>query len=365
LVKTAAKATRLQSLDVLRGMFLSFAMWQYYSYFSDNWYSEFSSHLHGTAFPVTPGGRFFSILFTPWVSQVYVFLACVNLNLSARTPLAQRQRKWLAYALLMILEGFLVWPKWGDKLTPPAVVMGILTMFIVSALGKIWHWKGVALALVLVCLTYDHWLIPLGDDFESLVQAVSGSETWEYNARLEYFIGTGLLGYLVGIWLRERTLRKIEILIGVSLLGLVPWLLWGQSYYLPTYDIFGNEYRLSRDLLDLSGLWAIILLTVSVFIYLEMRRFSFKFAKPLIWISVHTWVIFAVHRLLYVYLYGPVLEKLADWNVLPRHPHYGFMIGLSYVSCALVWLALQLPLKIYGVNFIYRVRAKLNLNSRA
>ena len=123
--------SRIHCLDFLRGFFVFLALWQHFGFYLNYWYINYyqgwsfwgelfqpHSPFVGNAIPADRVGYLAAWFFTPWVSQIYLFLAAFNLaKPSQNTNRNQKVGIFVGLFLLFTFENFIVAPNIGEALS--------------------------------------------------------------------------------------------------------------------------------------------------------------------------------------------------------------------------------------------------------
>lgn len=351
-VRIGMEATeRVQCLDFLRGFFVFLALWQHFAAYINFWYvdfyggwsywgSSFAAHseMVGKQIPADLVTTWFAWFFTPWVSQIYLFLAAFNLGKrEGADAQANLRPKLIMYTMLFVLftvENLIVAPNIGESLSLYPLQTWMLILIIVllafSYLGE----KGVWFLLV---LSFVRFLLPL-DDFYSLIESNIRSlthEGFEIDARPEYFLSSASLGLLLGrAWWQGKTKCLWRWLIAGIALWLT-WLIFGDTFHIVADDIFATEHDQAETLLGTMGIHGIELLVVTFVLLLKFYKFDLNI--PLFnWIGRYSLLVFFLHRIVFLKVIMPFRVLLVNVTGIGLS---GFFIEFWIYALLIVFLA--------------------------
>jgi hypothetical protein len=362
---SAAPATsRLVNMDFLRGFFVCLALLQHFTYYFNVWYKYYFNMREATlelyALHVPYLGKslemddfvyVLALIFTPWVTQIYLAMAAFNLATRRGEAFAgvfpQKLRIYLLLLLFFTIENFIVAPDFGEAISfyPLQAWMVIL-----SLLAVVYRYAGVHGILVLFVLSLVDLATPdtgLADTLEYLVQQEIHI-SYEYNARLGYFLTSGCMGLLLGyihFQKPEWAARKDFITFAVGAALLVVWMLVGDAYHVNRFEIYETENLMVKTFANSLYVFGLELTVLAAFLYLERKGVRFgagglKFLKPFVWIGVHSLMVFALHRVIFVYLIMPVHVFIS--SVLEEPLYINSVYSLVYVAlCALAGYFIQ------------------------
>lgn len=325
-------APRIHCLDFLRGFFVFLALWQHFGYYLNYWYLDYyqgwsywgnafaphvdrvGEHIYADWF-----GTWAAWFFTPWVSQVYLFLA--SFNLAKRNQDENRisiNNKLIIFGCLFLLftfENFLVAPNIGEALSLYPLQTWMLTLALVlfsySFLGEKAVWFLAIFGIVRLALPFD--------DFYQGVESIVHThlhKNFEIDARPEYFLTSAALGFLMG---RSWWQGKIQQLYYWGSIGVILWLIWlifGESFVVFSQDVFATEHVLARTFLGSLGIHGIELMVVSIFLLLQFKGFDVKL-KLINWIGINSLLVFFLHRIIFVKIYMPIRILIASYCGVP------------------------------------------------
>ncbi len=344
---------RIHCLDFLRGFFVFLALWQHFAYYLNYWYLDFYQgwSFWGEAF--TPhveyvGSHIFADgfsswaawFFTPWVSQIYLFLAAFNLAKRDQKALKEKINiKLLSFVILFFLfttENMIVAPNIGEAfslypLQTWMIILG-LVLGVYCWLGEKGVWALAVLGLVRLGLPLDS----LYEGIEDVVR-LHLHKNFEIDARPDYFLTSGALGFLLGRRWWQGKKEQLPYWIATGGAGLLLWFLFGQEFIVHSQDVFATEHLLAQTFLGSIGIHGIELLVVGTFLYFAHRGFdcSFKFLN---WIGRYSLLVFFLHRILFLKVIMPVRMLLANVFDWPLSGSFVEFWSATVIIVVLTWI---------------------------
>lgn len=316
--------SRLVNLDFLRGLFIILALDQHFTYYINMWYVDYFrdtmalTSTYSVHFPMIGkqvASDFFNhllaIVFTPWVSQIYLTMAAFNLAKRDQTSFASdlgNKFKIFGFIFLyFVLENFIVAPNTGQAISFYPIMLWMVILGIISLVYKYLGIRGV---LVFALLSTLRFMIPvemISDFFEEVVKT-SIHPGFEYDARFEYFVLSGCLGFIMGYVHYHMPMYKHKkdfLFIGLGILLTFIYVLVGDTFTVPLDDFFSTEHDLARTFSGTAYIIGVQAIIISAFLWLEKK--NIRFNVPLInWVGIYSLMIFALHRILFVKLIAPV-----------------------------------------------------------
>ena len=316
--------SRIVNLDFLRGIFIILALDQHFTYYINMWYVEYFKDslalkttyvIHAPMIGTQVSSDFFNhwlaVVFTPWVSQIYLTMAAFNLARKNQLVFGEEMMgKFKVFGLIFlyfILENFIVAPNTGQAISFYPIMLWMIVLGLISVAYKYLGIRGV-LALTLISML--RFIIPMDmiSDFFEMVIKFKVHPGFEYDARFEYFILSGLLGFIMGyVHYHQPTLKhkKDYAFIGLGLALVLIYVAFGDPFTVPYDDFFMTEHDLARTFSGTAYIIGIQAIIISTFLWLEKR--DIKINIPLItWVGVNSLLIFALHRIFFVKLIAPV-----------------------------------------------------------
>jgi len=251
-------------------------------------------------------------MFIPWVSQIYLTMSAFNL--AAKTPdkISEKLRpRLLLYGMLIVLfifEVFLVAPDFGQAIS---IYPFILWMVVLALLSMLYAFFGMKSIWILTFISLLRFVLPVddwSDQFQEFMMT-NVHPSFEYDARLEYFLTSGCLGFIMGhCHYHIEKIKEVKdyFFIGLGLAMCAVFFLSG-GYYLPSdwTNALSNEHETARTLLGCFFLWGAQMSVISTFLLLEKKNIQIKFSL-FTWISMNSLLVFFFHRILLVKLVVPV-----------------------------------------------------------
>lgn len=354
---------RFHGLDFLRGFFVFLAFYEHFGHYLNYWFVEFFrekvalDYMAGYYDSLVPfvGKRLamdhlshhFATIFVPWVSQVYLFLACFNLGKrnqdETRSQLKQKLLTFFVLFCLFTMENFIVAPNLGEALSVyPIQTWMIVLSILVMTYSFIGKWGVIFLAVLFGPVRF---LIPeyasLSIDFEQFM-ALNIHPEFEYDARVEYFMTSGALGFLMGDSLFKHGDKKPEKwFLGFGAIGMILYFLLGPDFEIEWFSVLDTEHDLIKNFWGSIGVWGTQCLVVSLVLLLDRKAFPFQKIPFFSWLGVYSVFVFAFHRIFFVHLYGPLWAWFYAWmGWQPRNHTIDLWIGIAML-CGLSWCILK------------------------
>lgn len=315
---------RLTNLDFLRGIFIILALDQHFTYYINMWYVDYFrdamalTSTYSVHFPMIGkqvSSDFFNhllaVVFTPWVSQIYLTMAAFNLarkdHITFGQELGSKSKVFGLIFLYFVLENFIVAPNTGQAISFYPIMLWMVILGFISVIYKFLGIRGV---LVFTLLAMLRFIIPvemISDFFESVVQTKI-HPGFEYDARFEYFVLSGCLGFIMGYVHYHMPLQKHKkdfMFMGLGAFLVLIYVLVGDAFTVPYDDFFITEHDLARTFSGTAYIIGVQAILISAFLWMEKR--GIKFNVPLVnWVGIYSLMIFALHRILFVRLIAPV-----------------------------------------------------------
>lgn len=316
--------SRIINLDFLRGLFIILALDQHFTYYINMWYVEYfrdsvaitstyAVHFSmiGKQVPTDIYNHFLAVVFTPWVSQIYLTMAAFNLARKSRSLFSvDIGLKFKIFTLIFIyflIENLIVAPNFGQGISFYPIMLWMLVLGLISLL---YHFLGIKGVIVLTVLSLVRFVIPMNeisDSFEIFIRT-NLHPSFEYDARFEYFIFSGCLGFMMGyVHYHMPNYRQnkdlLFSLLGLALVGI--YIAIGDAFSVDVSDVFSTEHDLARTFSGTAYVLGIQAIVISAFLWLEKK--NIKFNIPIfIWVGVNSLFIFALHRILFVKIIAPL-----------------------------------------------------------
>ncbi len=351
--------TRIQCLDLLRGFFVFLALWQHFSYYLNFWYINYyqgwsfwgellepHASFVGTQLPVDYLSGLAAWFFTPWVSQIYLFLAAFNLGrIEKNDNIKPKIFVFLGLFLLFTVENMFVAPNIGEALSLYPLQTWMICLLSVTIfyhyLGEKSVWALLFIGLGCSVVPIDNFYIGIEQNLRSILH-----DNFEIDARPHYFISSACLGFLFGkSWWSENYKRFNKFLI-TGAIAFTIWLIWGETFIVDAKDVFLTEHDQAKSLVGLIGIHGVELLVTGFFLLVYKRGFDFKI--PLLnWVGRYSLLVFVLHRLIFLKVIMPfrmLLYNITDIKIEIRYYEIWAYI-LFVVFCA--WLIRKLKILTY------------------
>lgn len=348
-------STRIVNLDFLRGLFIILALDQHFTYYINMWYVEYfrdaialtsTYKIHfpmiGHQIATDRFNHILGLIFTPWVSQIYLTLASFNLAKKSqhlfKGELTQKLKIFVLIYLFFLMENFIVAPNLGQAISFYPIM---LWMVIMSVLAIVYSYLGVGGILVLTLISLFRWVLPvdlISNLFQSLV-VYNIHPGFEYDARIEYFFTSGCLGFLMGYGhYHKPNLKHVKdtyfILMGVVFIAF--YLAYGEHFIIDPANAFAHEHDLAQTFsgtLYIIGIQAVV---ISGFLWLEKK--SIRFRVPIVtWVGLNSILVFAIHRIFFVRILAPLSVLVGTWfnrplgaSTFEMYTYVGLTIAFCY-----------------------------------
>lgn len=347
--------TRLVNLDFLRGLFIFLALQQHFTYYINMWYVDYFrdaialTTTYAVHFPMIGKqvssdilNHTLALIFTPWVSQIYLTMAAFNLAKKNRTEFSlEMPNKLKVYGLIVlyfIFENFIVAPNTGQAISIYPIVLWMGILGALSFVYKFLGFKGILAFSLLAMLRFVVPIEYLSDFFERIIQT-NIHPGFEYDARMEYFILSGCLGFSMGYvhyHLPNYKHNKDFLFAGFGLLLVLLYVVIGDPFIMYDNDYFRTEHDLARSFSGTAYIIGIQAIIISTFLWLEKKNVKFNF--PIInWIGIYSLFIFALHRILFVKLIAPIsimigslTDRTIGASVLELYIYIFMTLGICY-----------------------------------
>lgn len=304
-------------------------MW-YMEYFRDSTALVSTYKVHfamiGKQIPADKIYLFLDYLFTPWVSQIYLTLACFNLARKSselfKEDLVTKLKFFGMLFFFFLLENFIVAPDTGEAISFYPIMLWMIVMGIISIL---YAYFGIVSIVGLALISMLRWILPIegiSESFEMLmINQVHPS--FEYDARIEYFLSSGCLGFILGyVHYHKRSLSESKDYIFASLgvFFIAIYYFFGERYIQDATDVFAHEHDLAKTFSGTLYILGIQAAIISLFLLLEKK--SIKFKIPILnWVGENSLIIFSLHRIFFVRVLAPISLLIGAF--------YGHTLGAS------------------------------------
>lgn len=350
-------SSRIVNLDFLRGIFIILAANQHFAYYINMWYvdyfrdaialvSTYKVHLPmiGQQVPIDYVNYLIAIIFTPWLSQMY--LAMAAFNLAKRTPeafaevLPAKLRLFGLIYIFFVMENLIVAPNFGQGISIYPIMLWMILLGTISILYRHFGIGGIIGLSIIACLRF---VIPMefisGFFQDFMIQNIHPG--FEYDARLEYFIHSACLGFIMGyVHYHRRSIAYKKdlyfVFVGAILVGV--YALFGDAFTIDRSDILNTEHDLARTFTGTAYILGVQTIVLSTFLWLE--RANIKIKLPLIdWVGKNSLYVFSLHRILFVRMIAPFsifLGSMFGYTLGASVPEVYLYIGLTLLICYLI-----------------------------
>ena len=280
---------------------------------------------------------------TSWISQIFLTIAAFNLALRSPEEFAkvfpQKIKMFVALLLFFICENMVVAPNFGEALSiyPIHVWMIILALFSVA-----YRYMGLFGIAILGVISLLRIVFPVADLSFGLNHYLKGTfhSAFEYNARIELFLTSASMGFFLGYLYYQRPQQSRRYFPHLSVLGLflvTTYLIFGDDFYIDPKNVFKTEHLLLNSSLGLLGVLGCQLTVLTSAVIMEPKR-AIPFGKVLLWIGQHTLLIYALHRVMFIYILGPIrmyvgelMGKPLNNNLLENICFITLTLGIIYL----------------------------------
>lgn len=351
-------STRYNNLDLLRGIFIFLALYQHFTVFINYWfvyyfkehkflddfYHSFESMI-GVRIPADDLSVGFAWFFTTWVSQVYLTLAAFNLSVRSQEDFQNvLVSKCKIFALLFfffLLESFIVAPNIGQAISISPIMTWMIVLSLISVIYRFVGTKGI---IFLCAISFVRWLTPahfsLSTDFEIWMQNWIHPD-FEYDARIEYFLTSGCIGFLLGrfFYSHQKPEKYLPYIMSLGIFLALPWIFKGADFHIERLDLFETEHDLAKTFLGSLFIYGVQIFIISFFLFLEKKNISLK--VPFFnWLGINSIIVFAFHRIYFVYFAGPLWAYGAAVIFEAPLRHSSFVTWFFiFVLASLCWVA--------------------------
>ena len=348
---------RIKNLDFLRGFFVLLALDQHFSYYLNVWYLDYfrdsmalkttyASHfpLIGKTLSVGPIEYWLALIFTPWVSQIYLTMSAFNLAKRSQEDfkgnLSSKLKIFGLIFLFFILENFIVAPNTGEAISFYPIM---LWMIVLSLLSVLYKNLGIRAIAALTFISLFRFVVPidlLSDFWESAIKNMF-HPGYEYDARLEYFILSGCLGFFMGhIHYHKFNLRKKKntYFILSGLFFIVLFYFFGDKFTIDPSNVFSTEHTLAGTFWGTLYILGVQGLVISLFLLLEEKNITFNL--PVInWIGMNSLLVFSLHRILFVKFIAPASAMMGNflgYTLSPSSIQLYIYITFTLIICYII-----------------------------
>ncbi|MBC7712834.1 MAG: hypothetical protein H7177_05820 [Rhizobacter sp.] len=327
-------------------------MW-YVDYFRDAMAlgSTYAVHfpMIGKQIPTDQINIWLAVVFTPWVSQVYLTMSAFNLAKKPQEIFAKeasgRLKIFGLIFLYFVLENFIVAPNLGQAISFYPIM---LWMIVLSLLSLVYKYIGIRGVLVFTLLALLRFILPveiLSDSFEMFMKA-HVHPGFEYDARFEYFVLSGCLGFIMGYVHYHLPSYKqnkdfLFALMGIAFIGI--YLLIGDKFTVPADDVFSTEHDLARTFSGTAYVLGVQAILISFFLWLEKR--NIKINIPILnWVGIYSLLIFALHRIFFVRLIAPVSVMVGSLTGRTLGASFAEVFIYIFITLSLCYFVKATPL---------------------
>ncbi len=343
-------------------------MYQHFAYFLNYWYVYYfrdydalksTYYIHGPwinqQLPIDDLTFWFAKHFTPWVEQIYLALAAFNL---ANRPSNLLKQQWLSKLKIFLLiflfftmENFICSPNFGEAISFYPIMAWMIILALLISIFHFFGFRGIVIGAILSIFPLMLDQIDILEDLEIFLR-YRFHPSFEIDARPEYFLTSGFLGFLLGYAYQHKWFSQAKQLAVGGCLGLlitIPYLFSGQSFPVNRQNVFATEHLLTESTKGMLYIWGMQIFFISLFLLLESKKIVFK-NNFLNWVGINSLMIFAFHRIFFVHFYGPCRTALGSILAIPMQNYY-WEIWIAIFFCVLMVYGIRrskMLLIIYG-----------------
>lgn len=343
---------RIVNLDFLRAIFLIFALDEHFTYFVNRWFIDYfhyeklgfltDTFVNQVGKPIATDSwnYMLGIVFIPWVSQIYITMASFNLarydQETLKLNLRNNLKKYLFIFFLFLIENFIVSPDIGQALSLYPIMTWMILLSLINIIYSYFGNKGI-IGLLIISVVGIISPTNFGDLLELKLQTLI-HPNFEYDARINYFLTSCVIGFLMGKLNTETTKDKyLNWLIILSFGFLFVWYVFGDAVVLTPTDAFHREHDWAKTW---HGMFLIVgsqILVLSTF--LKMHFKNIRISIPIFnWISQQSLWIFLLHRILFIYIVMPisiyihsVVKMEVTASIVEMYLYVFFVLVLSWM----------------------------------
>lgn len=324
-VNNHSDQSRIINLDFLRGVVIILAIQQHFVYYFNVWFVSYFkdfSALSSTYEILLPlmnkslasdvYNHFMAVVFTPWVSQIYLCLAAFNLakrnQHDFQGEYSKKIRIFILIFVAFIFENFLVAPNTGEAISIYPIM---LWMVVLSILATAYNFLGIKGVLALGVLSLVRFVIPidmLSDFFQEVVRSFI-HPGFEYDARLEYFFLSGVLGFVIGYIYNHKKrsffLKFMQIMMVLSGVYAIFFYFLGEDFIVYIDNFLMTEHVYAQSFSGTFYILSIMTLVVGLSLLLEIKK-KIIFIRPINWVGENSILVFFVHRIFITKIFIPL-----------------------------------------------------------
>jgi hypothetical protein len=226
-------------------------------------------------------------------------------------------------------------------------------MIIMSLIAILYRYFGIKSIVVLGIISLFRFFMKesnIGDEIQLWGQSHI-HPSFEYDARLEYFLTSGCVGFLLGfIHYHVIEWKSFKDYVGIAIGSIlfIIWYIYGEPVVLIHTNAFAREHDWA---VSPSGYCLIIglqVLVISLFLKLEQKNVTFNW--PIInWVGMNSILVFALHRVLFVKVIAPIIVLIGSMIGRTITAHWIEMYSYTFITIGLCWLIKKY--KLHNVAF--------------
>ena len=303
--------------DVLRGFFIFLALWQHYAYFLNVYFIDYfrESELIGFLYKnfegqvgltqnYLPSDNItvtLSDVFTPFVSQIFLTLACFNLARPLeefKKVFSKKIKSFVSIFLFFYLENIIVSTSAGDALSLNPINTWMMVLAFISCLYYLFDYKFLFFAIPISFLLVGDYNFGIEDLIKSAFHP-----DFRIDASPHYFFPSSLVGFALGLINTNGKNKKIfKILLPLFGFMFIVGRVYSPQYATAMFDILLNEHLKA---LTVSGTLEILGIQ-GFLVCLAMILPKVRFLNFFEYVGKESLFIFAIHRIFFLKIWIPL-----------------------------------------------------------
>ena len=301
--------------DILRGFFIFLALWQHYAYFLNVYFIDYfreseivslfyknfyeQVQLTQNYLPTDALSVWASNTFTPFVSQVFLTLACFNLakhHEEFKKVFASKIKLFLAIFVFFYFENILVATSAGDALSLNPINTWMIVLICISALYYVFDYKFLFFAIPISLFLVGDYDFGMESYFRDIFHP-----DFTIDASPHYFFPSAFVGFALGL-INLKNRHWFKLLLPAFVLIFLVGKIFGPEYSTANFDVFLNEHLKAVTIL---GTFEIIG-TQGILICLSWVLPQKNILKTFQYVGRESIFIFAMHRVFFLKLWMPL-----------------------------------------------------------
>ena len=275
-----------------------------------------------------------------WVNHLYVFLAAFNIALATQEQvtkvLPSRLKTFLALFLFFTLEAAITGVSFGESFS---VYPLQIWMLILALLNVVYSRFGLRGAVIVFVFSLFRFVLPLGSLSDGLQQWMQSHfhRSWEYDSRVEYFLGTAALGLMFGLIQQFQSAKKLVWAgFAIGFAGIIAHRFLGLYPEYEQNHFYSVEHFWIQSAVGTVYIWCWCLFVTAAFLILDplvpFRRFL-----VLRWVGFYSLFVFALHKILFVHTLMPGYEWFLAQREQPVSVTFWAVFALMLLCLGISW----------------------------